>query len=438
MPARPVDSSSAYIGESIGILGLGYVGLQLALLFAESGRTVVGVDVDQQRVRTIAKRRSPFGHIPSKRVASAITSRRLIATVDARLLSTVSSVLICVPTPLTRRREPDLAYVVSAAGRVAQHCQPGVLVVLESTTYPGTTREVLLPILESRGWKLGNEFFLAYSPEREDPNNSHYNTRNTPKLVAGADQASLTRAMDLYGSVIDTLVPVLSCEIAEAAKLLENVFRAVNVALVNELKMVLDKMGIDVWDTIAAARTKPFGFMPFYPGPGLGGHCTPIDPFYLSWKAREFDAPTRFIELAGEINTQMPNYVFQRVQHALNTRGSSIQGARILVLGIAYKKGVDDFRESPALKLMDLLEEAGARVSYHDPLIPRFQGISDLPRLRPRRSVPLSARLLRARDLVLLATDHEAVDYEKVRMHSKLIVDTRRVWQPDNRKIFGA
>jgi UDP-N-acetyl-D-glucosamine dehydrogenase len=308
--------------------------------------------------------------------------------------------------------------------------------VLESTTYPGTTRDIVQPILETRGWRLGRDFFLAFSPEREEPGNAQYTTRNIPKVIGAAEPTSLARAASLYGKIIDRVVPVSSCEVAEAAKLLENIFRAVNIALVNELKIAFDRMGIDVWEVVEAASTKPFGFMSFYPGPGLGGHCTPIDPFYLTWKAREFDAPTKFIELAGEVNTQMPYFVLGRVQHALNSVGQSMRGARILILGVAYKKDVDDTRESPAVKLMAMLRDAGAKVNYHDPLVPRFRVPHSGNKLE--KSVPLSTRTLASAALVLLTTDHQCVDYELVKRHARLIVDTRRVWKPDHKQIFGA
>jgi UDP-N-acetyl-D-glucosamine dehydrogenase len=422
----------------VGILGLGYVGLPLALAFSEAGRHVIAFDTDSRRVARVMRGRSPFRHIPNERVSSALHGKRLRVTSDFRLLRKVKSAIICVPTPLNPQREPDLGHVTAAAVSIAKHCRPGVLIVLESTTYPGTTREVVQPILESRGWKLGKHFSLAYSPEREDPNNPEYDTRRIPKLIGGADAASLERALECYKPVIHTLVPVKSCEVAEAAKLLENVFRSINIALVNELKMVFERMGIDVWDVVAAAATKPFGFMTFRPGPGLGGHCTPVDPFYLTWKAREFDVSTRFIELAGEINRYMPYFVLDRVRLALNTVGRGIRGTRVLVLGVAYKKGVEDTRESPALKIMELLRAEGADVLYHDPFVPRLKPGRVTGGALPRRSTALTPGLITSCDLVVLATDHERVDYDTVRRHASLIVDTRGVWRADGKKVFGA
>jgi UDP-N-acetyl-D-glucosamine dehydrogenase len=418
----------------VGVLGIGRVGLPLALLFAEAGYRVVACDTNEGRVADLRRGRSPVREIDSKRVRAAVRGGFLAPTTDFSELSAVHAAILCVPTPLTAHREPDLSHVVSAANQVARYARRGVLVILESTTYPGTTRDVVRPILEARGWRVGKDFFLAFSPEREDPSNPTYSTKNIPKLVGGMDAPSLERARRLYSDVIDLVVPVESCEIAEAAKLLENVFRAVNVALVNELKVVFHHMGIDVWDVIAAASTKPFGFMPFFPGPGLGGHCTPIDPFYLTWKAREFDVPTKFIELAGEVNRLMPYFVLDRVRSALNERRQSVRDARILVLGVAYKRNVDDVRESPAIKLIELLEHEGAVVEYHDPLVPR------LPRARrgSRGSVPLSRQRLASADLVLVATDHESVDYDRVLRDARLIVDTRRVFRPDGKKVLGA
>jgi len=421
----------------IGILGMGYVGLPLGLLFAEKGHTVIGYDPDSRRMASLKKGRSPIRHIASSRVASAVKRRKLRATDRAADLAGLDAALICVPTPLTKQREPDLSYVESAARLLAPHATNGMLIVLESTTYPGTTRDVVLPILTAAGRKAGRDFHLAYSPEREDPNNARFSTASIPKLVGGINSASSTMAAALYAQIIGSVVPVASCEVAEAAKLLENIFRSVNIALVNELKMVLDRMGIDVWQVIEAAGTKPFGFMPFYPGPGLGGHCIPIDPFYLTWKAREFELPTKFIELAGEINTAMPYYVLGKCQDALNTKGKGLRRARVLVMGLAYKKDVEDIRESPALKLMELLERGGAVVDYHDPHVPQFEGGHGSP-LKPRASAKLSAAALRRYDLVLVATNHTAVDYRLVRRQAALIVDTRRVWKPDFKKVFPA
>lgn len=424
--------------ETVGILGLGHVGLPLSLLFAEAGFRVLGCDTDRARVRSITAGRTPIRHVASDRIQRATRTKALSVTCDFRRLTGVTSAIVCVPTPLTQRREPDLRFVVDAARRIAAHAPRGVLVVLESTTYPGTTREVVQPILEARGWRLGRDFFLGFSPEREDPGNADHTTKNIPKLVAGVGAESLQRVTALYERVVDRVVPVSSCEVAEAAKLLENVFRAVNIALVNELKLVLERMGIDVWEVIEAASTKPFGFMPFRPGPGMGGHCAPIDPFYLAWKAREFHAPTKFIELAGEVDTHMPYYVLGRVRHALNSKRRALRAARILLLGVAYKPDVDDTRESPALKLMSLLEQAGATVDYHDPYVPYLPRHEGQAKSTRRRSRPLSPRLIASADLVLLTTDHASVDYALVDRHARLIVDTRRVWKPDQTRIFSA
>lgn len=422
--------------DPVAILGLGYVGLPLALLFAEAGHEVIALDSDEARVRAIRQGRSPMRHLPGARVKAAVSTGNVTVTGDFHELKKARTAIICVPTPLTRNREPDLRAVRDASRRIAAHGSRKVLVVLESTTYPGTTREVVKPILEERGWRLGRDFFLAFSPEREEPGNSIHTGRNIPKVIGAADAQSLARATALYASIVDRIVPVSSCEVAEATKLLENIFRAVNIALVNELKVAFERMDIDVWEAIEAASTKPFGFMPFYPGPGLGGHCTPIDPFYLTWKAREFDAPTKFIELAGEVNRQMPYFVLERVQHALNSRGKSVRGAKILIMGVAYKKDIDDIRESPALKLMELLRSGGARVTYHDPYVPRLP--ASVTGAAIEKSVTLSARSLSASTLVLVTTDHRCVDYNLVKTHAPLIVDTRRVWKADNRHIFAA
>lgn len=421
--------------DCVGILGLGYVGLPLALSFAESGVRVLGFDSNESRIRTLRRGGSPLRHVDGTRVAAVVQGGTFEPTADASELKRVTAAIICVPTPLTPNREPDLRHVIEAAELVAEHGSRNLLVVLESTTYPGTTREVVQPIFERRGFRLGKDLFLAFSPERQEPGNTEYSTREIPKLVGGADGESLARAVALYQAVVDRVVPVASCEVAEAAKLLENIFRAVNIALVNELKVAFDRMAIDVWDVVEAASTKPFGFMPFFPGPGLGGHCTPIDPFYLTWKARAVDAPTKFIELAGEVNTHMPYFVLERVQHALNSRKLSVRGAKVLVLGVAYKRDIDDTRESPALKLMALLRTAGAAVEYHDPYVP---SLAVTENARSQKSVALSARKLKSFALVLLTTDHRCVDYDMVRKHARLIVDTRRVWKPDGVRVFGA
>jgi len=408
---------------SVGIVGLGYVGLPLAREFCEGGATVLGFDINPRTVSLINRGRSPIKHIMNATMAEMIRSGRFRATEDMRQLSKPDAILICVPTPLTKNREPDLQYVESTCATIAKYLRKGQLVVLESTTYPGTTREVMLPMLETSGLKAEKDFFLAYSPEREDPGNKSFQTSTIPKVVGGYGKESLRRALEVYRYAIKTLVPVETCEIAEAAKILENTYRCINIALVNELKMLFDRMGIDVWEVIRAASTKPFGFSAFYPGPGLGGHCIPIDPFYLTWKARQYGLPTRFIELAGEINTSMPEYVVQRTIDALNDRRKSLKGSRILVLGLAYKPDIDDVRESPSLELIELLKARGAKVDYNDPYIPQThkQREYDLK----MKSKPLTPKMLASYDAVLIATNHSDYDYASIVKHAQLVVDTR-------------
>ncbi|MFO1089208.1 MAG: nucleotide sugar dehydrogenase [Hyphomicrobiales bacterium] len=410
----------------VGVCGLGYVGLPLAMAVAAAGFSVKGYDVNPELVAELARGYSRIGAVPSGVLQAQAAAGRFTATGDSSVLGSCDAILVCVPTPLTRHREPDLTYIEKTTRTIADHLKRGQLIVLESTTYPGTTAGVMKPILEAGGLRSGRDFFLGYSPEREDPGNRDFSTAAIPKVVAG-DGAEAQRAVEtLYGAVVREIVPVSSIEVAEAVKLTENVFRAVNIALVNELKIVYDAMGIDVWDVIEAAKTKPFGYMPFYPGPGLGGHCIPIDPFYLTWKSREFDVPTRFIELAGEINVSMPAYVVQRLADALDQRFSrGLNGARVLLLGVAYKRNVEDVRESPALKLMELLERKGATVAYHDPHVPVLGRLREYPHLLGRKSVPLDAASLEAADAVLIATDHDAIDYAKVATDAKLVIDTR-------------
>jgi UDP-N-acetyl-D-glucosamine dehydrogenase len=410
----------------IGIIGLGYVGIPLALTGAKAGFSIVGFDIDEPRVAQLNRGESFIKHVASQDIGEAVNAGRFEATSDFRRLSQPDAILICVPTPLTKYREPDLTYVVDTAKAIAARLRRGQLVVLESTTYPGTTIEVLKPIFEATGLKSGVDFFLAFSPEREDPGNSSFATAAIPKVVGGDGADALKIAQALYGELVVKTVPVSSPSTAEAVKLTENIFRSVNIALVNELKVVYGAMGVDIWEVIEAAKTKPFGFMPFYPGPGLGGHCIPIDPFYLTWKAREYDLATRFIELAGQINTGMPRYVVDRLAEAMDRQHrGGLNGSRILVLGIAYKKNVDDMRESPSLKLIELLEERGAKVEYHDPYIPVIPKTREHRPLAGRRSVPLEAGTVGAFDAVLIATDHDAVDYALIAKGAKLIVDTR-------------
>lgn len=410
----------------IAIAGLGYVGLPLALHFAHAGVPVIGLDVDAAKVGRLARGESYILHIPSARVAAAVDAGRFTATTDLSRVRDCQAVIICVPTPLKGENEPDLSYVLATGRALAPHLAPGTLVVLESTTYPGTTRDVVKPLLEASGLKAAQDFFLAFSPEREDPGNPNFHTSNIPKVVGADDDDSRTLAAAFYGSVVESIVPVVDAATAESVKLVENIFRSVNIALVNELKVVFNEMGINVWDVIDAAKTKPFGFMPFYPGPGLGGHCIPIDPFYLSWKAREFGVSTRFIELAGEINRDMPRYVVTALTEALSRkRQKSLNGARILLVGLAYKKNVDDLRESPALTLLELMEGRGATVEYYDPYIPEILPTREHAALTGRKSVSWDQALKGAYDAVLISTDHDEVDHAALVAHHEVVVDTR-------------
>ena len=408
---------------TIGVLGLGYVGLPLAGEFASAGLKVVGFDVDEKKVKTLNSGRSIIKHVPHSQVKKIVKAGRFQATTNMARLKTVDAILVCVPTPLTQNREPDLQFIISSTKTIAKYLQRGQLVVLESTTYPGTTREVMAPILQSSGLKAGRDFHLAYSPEREDPGNKDFSTGTIPKVVGGLTKKCCEIACRLYDIAIVRTVPVSSLETAEATKILENVYRCVNIAMVNELKVVFDRMGIDVWEVIGAASTKPFGFKAFYPGPGLGGHCIPIDPFYLTWKARQYDMPTRFIELAGEINTSMPRYVVTKTAEALNEHYKSLKGSKVLVLGLAYKKDIDDLRESPSIELIELLRQKGAKVDYNDPYIPRTH--------KQRRhnlrmaSKKLSAKMLAGYDAVLISTDHSDYDYNWIVKNAKLVVDAR-------------
>ena len=406
----------------VAVVGLGYVGLPLARHFIGAGHRVIGVDTSSERVEALLRGECPLCHMPGEWVAPSVASGHFAPTADFGLLADADAVILCVPTPLTAHREPDLSHVRGAAEAAVRHLRPGTLMVLESTTWPGTTEEVLLPLLAAGGGEAGRDFFLAFSPEREDPGNRAFSLGDIPKVVGGMTAACTETAEALYGRVCSRVVPVSRPAAAELAKLLENVFRSVNIALVNELKMLCDRMGLDVWEIIDAAATKPFGFMPFYPGPGLGGHCIPIDPFYLTWKAREYGFSTRFIELSGEINTSMPQYVVTRVMEALNDRGRTLRGARVLVLGAAYKADVDDLRESPALRLMELLREKGAEVRYNDPHVARL----DHGPVR-LESTPLTAEELASTDCVLVATAHSAYDAEFIVRHASLVVDTRNM-----------
>ena len=410
----------------IAVVGLGYVGLPLSLQFANSCVTVLGVDVDARKVELLNQGQTYIKHIQSETISQFVGSGKFSASSDFSRIKDAEAVIICVPTPLTKNREPDISFVIDTGRAIAPHLTKGMLVVLESTTYPGTTDTDLRAVLEEgSGLRAGVDFHLAFSPEREDPANKKSSVKLIPKIVGGYTPACLDRATALYGKAIDTIVPVSSCRVAEATKLLENIFRSVNIALVNELKIVYAAMGIDIWEAIEAAKTKPFGFMPFYPGPGLGGHCIPIDPFYLTWKAREFGQHTRFIELAGEINTRMPEYVVHRVSEALNSQQKALNGSRILLLGVAYKPDVDDERESPSYALMDLLSSRGAKVEYYDPYVPVIKITREHPHWAGRKSVPWTQAVVAGFDLVLIATNHSCVNYQELAKWSSCIVDTR-------------
>lgn len=410
----------------IAVIGLGYVGLPLSLQFARAGVEVLGLDIDPSKVESLNAGRSYIKHIESSAIAEAAKSGRFSAATDFSRLRGVEAAIICVPTPLNKNHEPYFSFIIQTGQAMAPHLHQGMLVVLESTTYPGTTEEELRPVLETgSGLKAGSDFHLAYSPEREDPGNPQSRVEAVPKVIGGFTPACLERAQALYGQAIRTLVPVSSCRAAEATKLLENIFRSVNIALVNELKLVYGAMGIDVWEVIQAARTKPFGFMAFYPGPGLGGHCIPIDPFYLTWKAREYSQHTRFIELAGEINTAMPRYVVERTAEALNARRKPMNGSRVLVVGLAYKPDVDDERESPSYVLMDLLQGRGAHVAYYDPYVPVIRPTREHPHWAGTRSVAWDRQTLSGFDAAVIATNHRAINYQELTDWLPCIVDTR-------------
>ena len=407
----------------VGVIGLGYVGLPLARAFAGAKVKTVGFDLDSKKVAALTARKSYIRQIPDAAIA-AMREQGFTATVDLKTLGVADAILICVPTPLTSSREPDLTYVVDSTKAIAAALRPGQLIILESTTYPTTTRDVVLPILKSAGLRIGEEVFLAYSPEREDPGNPNHSVSTIPKVVGGYDAKSADLACALYEMIAPHVVRVSSLDVAEACKILENTYRSINIALVNEMKVLFDRMGIDIWEVINAAKTKPFGFQAFYPGPGLGGHCIPIDPFYLTWVARQYGLTTRFIELAGEINTSMPAYVISRLVDALNERKKPVKGSRILLLGMAYKKDVDDPRESPGFELLELLLSKGASVSYNDPFIPLLPRMRHYPQLE-MVSQPLSPEILAGQDCVLIATDHSQYDYAWIVKHSPLVIDSR-------------
>lgn len=431
---KKIDARTA----RVGVIGMGYVGLPLALAFCESGFEVIGFDVDQRKVDALARGESYIQHLGAERVQRAVEDGKLQATSDYTRLVEVNAVLITVPTPLTKQREPDMRFVISTCEQIRPHLRAGWLVVLESTTYPGTTDDLVRNIVDTDELKAGRDYLLAYSPEREDPGNRTYNTKTIPKVVGGVGEPATAAAAALYRAAVSDVVTVRSARAAEATKLTENIFRAVNIALVNELKVIYDRMGIDIWEVLDAAETKPFGFMRFNPGPGLGGHCIPLDPFYLTWKAREFGVATRFIELAGEVNLQMPQYVVAKLQDALNVRGKPLNGSRVLLLGLAYKKDVDDPRESPSFELLERLRERGAEVAYHDPhiaTVPKMRSWPDLPALE---SLPLTPEVVAEHDAVLIATNHTAVDYEMVLRAAQLVIDTRGVYRAPHERVVKA
>ncbi|NUB10707.1 nucleotide sugar dehydrogenase [Azospirillum sp. Vi22] len=424
-----LESKIAAGTASVGVIGLGYVGLPLARLFARAGFSVTGFDIDPEKVASLNGGTSYIGTVSTDEVRGMLEEGRFTATANFQSLADMDAIVICVPTPLTRNREPDMSCIEVTTRQIAQVLRPGQLIVLESTTYPGTTREVVRPILEKTGLNSGTDFLLAFSPEREDPGNETFTTARIPKIVGGEDPNALRIACSMYGRALERVIPVSSLEAAEAVKLTENIFRCVNIALVNELKVVYDAMGIDVWEVIEGAKTKPFGYMPFYPGPGLGGHCIPIDPFYLTWKAREFDVATRFIELAGEINTRMPHYVVERLSQAMDSKlGRALRGSRILVLGVAYKKNIEDMRESPALKIIDLLQDRGCEVFYYDPHVPELPETRRLARMAGTPSVALEDIQEGAFDAAILCTDHDSFDLKAFLDGLPLIVDTRNAF----------
>jgi UDP-N-acetyl-D-glucosamine dehydrogenase len=404
----------------VGIVGLGYVGLPLAMEFAKAGFTVIGYDVSKRTIDALMSGQSHIQDVPSSDVAEQVKAGRFIATDEEGRLGECDAISIAVPTPLSKTRDPDMSFVQAATEAIARNCRPGMLIVLESTTYPGTTREVMLPRIEAKGLKVGKDVFLAFSPERVDPGNAKWHTKNTPKVVGGVTPDCIEVACALYGACIDIVVPVSSAEAAELVKLLENTFRAVNIGLVNEMAIVCDKLGVDVWEVIDAAATKPFGYMKFTPGPGIGGHCIPLDPHYLAWKMRMLNYKTRFIDLASEINSEMPEYVVRKVARALNVDKKSVNGSRLLVLGVAYKKDINDMRESPALDVMRLLEDRGGEVEFHDPFVATFRENG-----HEFSSVPLTIEALERADAVVIVTDHSTVDYQFVVDHASLVIDTR-------------
>jgi UDP-N-acetyl-D-glucosamine dehydrogenase len=431
---QSLEDKIAKKDATIGVIGLGYVGLPLVKTFLGVGFNVIGFDVDPKKISLLNLGQSYIKHVTTKDLKPFIKEKKFLATTEFKNLSKVDVIIICVPTPLDAHRNPDLSYVLNTTKTIARYLRKGQLIVLESTTYPGTTEEEMLPILENSGLKVGEDFFLAYSPEREDPGNETFSTAKIPKVVGGVTPSCRRTAKAVYDQIVVRTIPVSSARVAEATKLLENIFRSVNIALVNEMKIILERMDIDVWEVIKAASTKPFGYMPFYPGPGYGGHCIPVDPFYMAWKAKEVDHTTRFIELAGEINTFMPYYVVAKTAEELNRKKKSLKGAKVLVLGIAYKKDVDDQRESPSLKIISLLQEKGARVYYNDPYVAESKGHRDYPGMK-LKSIPLKAKMLNNCDAVIISTDHSAYDYDWIVKNSSLVIDTRNAVKKKRRNV---
>jgi UDP-N-acetyl-D-glucosamine dehydrogenase len=422
---QSLEKAISFRSIKLGVIGLGYVGLPLIRAFIQAGFKTLGFDVDQCKVNKLKGGQSYIKHIPTEWISKTVSDGTFEPTSDMRRLGEADAILICVPTPLNESRDPDLTYIVETAKQIAKTLRPGQLIVLESTTYPGTTRDVVLPILAASGLQVGKDYFLGFSPEREDPGNAKFSAESIPKVVGGIDRESGRLASLLYSQAIVQVVSVSNCEIAEAAKIIENTYRSVNIAMVNEMKTLFDRMGIDIWEVIDAAKTKPFGYQAFYPGPGLGGHCIPIDPFYLSWLARRHGMNTKFIELAGEINTSMPRYVINRLMEALNKQGKPLNGSKVCVLGVSYKKDIDDNRESPTFELIELLLDGQAEVSYSDPFFPTLRKIRHHRHLPDMNGVELTAEYLQNLDCVLIATDHTAFDYDFIVQHAPLVVDTR-------------
>jgi UDP-N-acetyl-D-glucosamine dehydrogenase len=422
----------------VGVIGLGYVGLPLALVFAEKGFNVLGFDIDVKKIEKLKRGECYISHMNSKRLSRVIKQNMLVATDDFSRLNEPDVIIICVPTPLTLQRDPDMSYIIQTAKQIREKLRAGQLIILESTTYPGTTEELVKGILEETGLVCGRDFFLAFSPEREDPGNKKYSTSNIPKVIGGVDKVSGDLAQELYEKVISKTIRVANARTAEAVKLTENIFRSVNIALVNELKVIYERMNIDIWDVLDAASTKPFGFMRFNPGPGWGGHCIPLDPFYLSWKARECGMETKFIELAGEVNRRMPQYVLDKLQHALNAHGKSVKKSKIMVIGLAYKKDINDDRESPAYKIIASLIKSGANVSYHDQFVPTIRPTRQWPKAPPLKSEPLNAKTIASQDAVMIITDHTSINYKLIAKHAKLIIDTRGVYRQPLRNVIKA